>query len=217
MEMNIYAGMFLAELNADYRTNASSLISWPLSTLMMLFGLFLASFPDENPSWMPWSRAVDAVGQSLIPNGGELNRHVVSLGTTIFVFGVFFSSHARRLLAHPFMNFLGRISFPIYLLHNTLIRTVLSWVLYRQSIVSKGLHPMDKEGKPIFYESGAPFTFAITIPLFYLTLVYVSYLWTIYVDPRCEKVVSWLSKKAFGDTSDFELSKEHSSNRILKT
>ncbi|OQD73545.1 hypothetical protein PENDEC_c014G06124 [Penicillium decumbens] len=134
MEMNIYAGMFLAELNADYRTNASSLISWPLSTLMMLFGLFLASFPDENPSWMPWSRAVDAVGQSLIPNGGELNRHVVSLGTTIFVFGVFFSSHARRLLAHPFMNFIGRISFPIYLLHNTLIRTVLSWVLYRQSI-----------------------------------------------------------------------------------
>jgi peptidoglycan/LPS O-acetylase OafA/YrhL len=209
MEMNIYAGIFLAELNTDYGTNASSLIPWPISTLMMLFGLFLASFPDENPRWILWSRAIDAVGRSLVPNGGEVNRYVVSLGTTIFIFGVFFSRYARRLLAHPFMNFLGRISFPIYLLHNTLIRTALSWVLYRQSIMTKGLHPVDKEGKPIFYEQSGAFTFAVAMPLFYLTLVYVSHLWTVHVDPRCEKVVSWLSK-AFGDTNTFESLKEHS-------
>jgi hypothetical protein len=215
MEINIYAGILLAELNTDYGANATSLISWPWSTLMIVFGLFLASFPEGNPSWMPWSRAVEAVGQALVPNGGEVNRHVVSLGATIFMFGIFFSRNARRLLSQPFLNFLGRISFPIYLLHNTLIRTVLSWVLYWQSIVSKGLRPVDEEGKTVVYEVPGGFTFAIVMPLFYLTLIYVSYLWTIHVDPRCERVVSWLSKKAFGDTSDSESSKEHSSNGIL--
>jgi hypothetical protein len=48
-----------------------------------------------------------------------------------------------------------------------------------------------------------------------LTLIYVSHLWTIHVDPRSERLVSWLSKKAFGDTSDSEPSKEHSSKGIL--
>ena len=217
MEMNIYAGIFLAELHADYGTNATTFLSKPTSTLMIIFGLFLASFPDDNPSWTPWSRALDTVGQLIVPNGSEVNRYIISLGTTFFVFGVFFSRDARRLLSSPFINFLGRISFPIYLLHNTLIRTALSWVLYRQSIVSKGLHPVDEEGNPMFYEVGGAFTFGVTMPLFYLLLIYVAHLWTIYVDPRCEKVVSWLSRKAFGDTSDSESTKETSSNGILTT
>ncbi|KAJ5217944.1 uncharacterized protein N7498_000043 [Penicillium cinerascens] len=216
MEMNVYAGIFLAELNTDYGNTAGSLIPWPISALMMLFGLFLASFPEENPRWTIWSRAIDAAGLSLVPNGGEVNRYVVSLGTTIFVFGVFFSCHARRLLAHPFMNFLGRISFPIYLLHNTLIRTLLTWVLYRHSFLMNGLHPEDKEEKPMFYGRGGAFNFAFAMPLFYLILVYVSYLWTIYVDPCTEEVVSWLSTKAFGDNNDFESLKQHPSNRVFK-
>ncbi|KAJ5128579.1 hypothetical protein N7448_002296 [Penicillium atrosanguineum] len=217
MEMNIYAGIFLAELHADYGTNATTFISRPTSTLMIIFGLFLASFPEENPSWMPWSQALNTVGHLIVPNGGEVNRYITSLGTTFFVFGVFFSRDARRLLSSPFMNFLGRISFPIYLIHNTLIRTVLSLVLYQQSIVSKGMHPVDKEGNPMFYEVGGAFTFAVTLPLFYLLLIYVAHLWTIHVDPRCGRVVSWLSRKAFGDTSDSELTKESPSNGILTT
>ncbi|KAJ5681657.1 uncharacterized protein N7477_001597 [Penicillium maclennaniae] len=217
VEMNIYAGIFLAELHADYGSNATTFTSRPTSTLMIIFGLLLASFPEDNPSWVPWSRALDTVGQLIVPNGGEVNRYIISLGTTFFVFGVFFSRDARRLLSSPFMNFFGRISFPIYLLHNTIIRTALSWVLYRQSIASKGFHPVDEEGNPIHYEAGGTFTFGVAVPLFYLLLIYVAHLWTVHVDPRCEKVVTWLSRKAFGDESDSEPTKQIPSNGILTT
>ena len=208
--------MLLAELNADYGSQATSLLPWPISTLIILAGLFLASFPDDNSGWIPWSRTIDSIARSVIPAGGELNRYVVSLGTEIFVFGVFFSRDARRLLSHPVMNFLGRISFPIYLLHDTLIRTILSWMVYRQSIVEKGLHPVDDEGNPTWFERGGSLTFVIAIPVFYIILVYTAYLWTIHVDPRCEKFVDWMSRKAFGDTDDSDLTKEGSLDGILK-
>lgn len=216
MEMNVYAGMFLAELNADYGTQATSILPWMVSTMMVLFGLFLASFPDENPNWMPWSRSVNSIAQSLIPNGGEVNRYVVSLGTTFFVFGVFFSRDARRLLSHPVMNFLGHISFPIYLIHNTLIRTVLSWLLYLQSLWTKGLDPLDAEDKPTYHTRGGILTFAIAMPIFYISLIFASHLWTVYVDPQCEKLVSGFAKKAFGD-EDPEPVKGLSLNGILKS
>lgn len=199
MEMPTYAGIFLAILNADYGSQATSLMSAPISAIMILSGLFLASYPDENSSWASWSRAVDSMGQYIVPPGGDVNRYINSLGTTLFVYGMFFSRDGRRLLAHPFMNFLGRISFPIYLLHDTLIRTVLSWVIYGRCLFEKA--PLDKEGKPMYYQRGGYTTFAVAIPLFYIVLVYVAYLWTLYVDPLCEKLISWLGKKAFGENN----------------
>jgi hypothetical protein len=217
MEINIYAGIFLAELHSEHGTNAITLHSWPTSTFMIIFGLFLASFPDDNPHWMPWSQAIETAGGFITPVGGEVNRYIISLGTTFFVFGVFFSRDARRLYSTPFLNFLGRISFPIYLLHNTLIRTVLSWFLYQESIMINGLHPLDGDGNPGYYEIGGPFTFGVAMPLFYLLLIYVAHLWTVHVESRCEWVVSWLSKKAFGHTSNLEASKKSSSYGILST
>ncbi|KAJ6006640.1 hypothetical protein N7451_004584 [Penicillium sp. IBT 35674x] len=197
MEMPTYAGIFLAILNADYGSQATSLVPAPISAIMILSGLFFASYPDENSSWASWSRALDLMGQYIVPAGGDVNRYINSLGTTLFVYGMFFSRDGRRILAHPFMNFLGRISFPIYLLHDTLIRTVLSWVIYGQCLFEKA--PVDKEGKPMYYQRGGFTTFAVAIPLFYITLVYVAYLWTLHVDPVCEKLISWLRKKAFGE------------------
>lgn len=83
--------------------------------------------------------------------------------------------------------------------------------------MSKGFNPVDEEGNQMFYEVGGAFTFGVAIPLFYLLLIYVAHLWTIHVGPRCETIVSWLSRKAFGDDSDSESTKESSSNGILTT
>lgn len=217
MELNIYAGMLLAELNADYGSRATSLLSRPLSALMILFGLFLASFPEEHAEWRPWSNAVNSVAGVLVPSGGEINRYVISVGTTFIAFGAFFSRDARRILSVPVMNFLGRISFPIYLIHNTLIRTILSWLIYRDSALKEGLHPVDQQGKPKYLERGSALTFAIAIPLFYVILIYASYLWTIYVDPACGRAVSWLSRKAFGEDDGSGLTKEEALKGNLKT
>jgi hypothetical protein len=217
MELNVYAGMLLAELNADYGPRATSMLSRPISALMILVGLFLASFPEEHADWMPWSNFVNSVAGLLVPSGGEINRYVISVGTAFIAFGAFFSRDARHILSLPVMNFLGRISFPIYLIHNTLIRTILSWMIYRDSAVKEGLHPVDKQGKPKYLERGSAMAFVIAIPLFYGILIYTSYLWTIYVDPACGRAVSWLSKKAFGEHDGSGLTKEEALKGILKT
>lgn len=215
MELNVYAGMFLAELNADYGSKATSALPWPVPSLMMISGLFLASFPDQNPGWMPWSRVLDYWAQCIIPAGAEVNRFVVTIGTTIFVFGVFFSADARRFLSHPIMNFLGRISFPIYLLHNTLIRTVLTWMIYRHSAFAKGLNHVDTEGNPVFLDRGGCLAFVVSIPLFYTILIYSAHMWTIHVDPRCERVISWIEKQVFGSNENGAM-KEGTLDGLLK-
>ncbi|KAJ6171592.1 hypothetical protein N7470_000659 [Penicillium chermesinum] len=197
MELNIYAGMFLAELNADYGSKATSVLPWPVPALMMTSGLFLASFPDDNAGLMPWSRTIEYLTCFIIPEGAEVNRFVVTIGTTIFVFGVFFSADARRLLSHPIMNFLGRISFPIYLIHNTLI------------------HNVDHEGNPVFLDRGGCLTFIVAIPLFYIILIYLAHMWTVHVDPRCEKAVSWIKRLVFGEDESERL-KEGTLDGLLK-
>ncbi|KAJ5216790.1 hypothetical protein N7468_009798 [Penicillium chermesinum] len=172
-------------------------------------------FPDDNAGLMPWSRTIEYLTCFIIPEGAEVNRFVVTIGTTIFVFGVFFSADARRLLSHPIMNFLGRISFPIYLIHNTLIRTVLTWLLYRHSAYSKGLDNVDHEGNPVFLDRGGCLTFIVAIPLFYIILIYLAHMWTVHVDPRCEKAVSWIKRLVFGEDESERL-KEGTLDGLLK-
>ncbi|KAJ5657239.1 uncharacterized protein N7484_000888 [Penicillium longicatenatum] len=216
MEMTTYAGMFLAQLNADYGHRATSVMPAPIPIMMILSGLFLASFPDDNHSWAPWSCVMDSVGHHIVPSGGEVSRYIDSLGTTLFVYGMFFSRSGRRLLASPFMNFLGRISFAIYLIHDTLIRTVLSWMIYQRSIFEHGLHPVNNEGQPGWFERGGYTTFAVAIPLFYLVLIFLAYLWTLYVDPICEKLILWMGKKAFGEDDGFDAGRKDTGG-ILKS
>ena len=206
--MNVYAGMFLADLNADFGPRATSVMPRVVSALIILFGLFLSSIPEENTDWMPWSRAIVWSANMVVPTGGEINRFVVSVGTTVVMYGVFFSPDARRILAHPVMNFLGRISFPVYLLHNTLIRTVLTWLVFRHSFMMHGLHPVDEDGNPTWLERGGFVSFWTAILAFYACLLYAAHLWTIHVDPRCEKLVTWMSNQVFGKREDYWPTKE---------
>lgn len=216
MEINIHAGMLLAELNADYGSYATSLMPWPMSTAMILLGLFMASSPEENASRMPWSQALESMARDVVPTGGEINRFLISFGTIVFVFGVFFSRGARRLLSNSLLNFVGRVSFPIYLLHGTLIRTVVSWTVYSRSILQKGLHPVDDAGNAMFYERGGPLTFTVALVIFYFILICVAYLWTVFVDPPCEQIVAWATKKAFGETEDVQSAREDAIEGVLK-
>ncbi|KAJ5638873.1 hypothetical protein N7528_001263 [Penicillium herquei] len=217
MEINIYAGMFLAELNADHGPKATSLIPWPVSIIMMVTGLYMSSFPEEHAEWMPWSLKLNNIAGYFVPDQGEVNRYITSCGAILFVFGVFFSRGGRRVLSFPFLNFIGRVSFPIYLLHNTLIRTVLSWMIYRQSISEKGLYPVDQEDKPVLYEAGGDVTFAFAMPIFCAILIVLAYLWTVYVDPPCGRLVSWAAKQVFGEDEELQGIRDRALDGILKT
>ncbi|CAL5873390.1 uncharacterized protein PFLUO_LOCUS7669 [Penicillium psychrofluorescens] len=200
--------MFLAELNAEFGPRATSVMPRAVSALIIVFGLFLCSIPEENTDWMPWSRAIVWSASMVVPAGGEINRYVVSAGMTVVMYGAFFSSDARRILAHPVMNYLGHISFPVYLLHNTLIRTVLTWMVYRHDFMMQGLHPVDENGNPRWLAQGGFVSFWTSILAFYACLLYSAHLWTIHVDPRCEKVVAWMSNRVLGNGEAYAPTKE---------
>src|SRR6202035_5572729 len=52
------------------------------------------------------------------------------LSTLILLLSIHFSSTLRRVLSHRWFVFLGSISFPMYLIHSFMMRSVLVWVIY---------------------------------------------------------------------------------------
>src|SRR5579862_1400416 len=58
------------------------------------------------------------------------------IGSTILIFAIHFSQPLRRLFSHRYAVFFGSISFPVYLIHSFVMRSVLVWVIY--GIVPQG-------------------------------------------------------------------------------
>ena len=60
------------------------------------------------------------------------------IGCVFLIFAIHFSPSLRRILSHPYAVFFGSISFPLYLIHGFLMRSLLSWVIF-------GLIPQSEE------------------------------------------------------------------------
>jgi peptidoglycan/LPS O-acetylase OafA/YrhL len=101
--------------------------------------------------------------------------------------GITFSPNARKILAHPIFNFLGRCSYAIYLLHHTLIRAILLPMLYGYAYLTTP--ERDDKGKIILLKAPPKIVFFLVMPLFHIILFYIAHLWTEYVDTYCGKLV----------------------------
>ncbi|PGH17686.1 hypothetical protein AJ79_01048 [Helicocarpus griseus UAMH5409] len=185
--INIFAGMMLAQLQVDLGPRATSLLPKPVPTILIVLGLFMCSYPQEHAEWIFWSRSMKSMIQQVIPLYTDDTRYWVSLGTTTAMVGVFFSHNARRILTLPLFNFIGRVSFPVYLLHNTLMRTVLVWLAYSYSAMK--FPASDAQGNVVELSRAGTVGFIFILPIFYIILYAIGYAWTLYVDPWCAKVV----------------------------
>lgn len=195
--INLYAGILLAQLHVDLGSRATTIMPRFVPGILMISGLFLWSFPQEHPEWAPWSRVLKTVFVATTPGGTDTNRYAFSVGITLLMLGIFFSTNARKFLTSPLFNFLGRVSFPVYLLHNTLIRTILVLMVYGPNAARTPLK--NPEGHPVEVKRASPMTFIFIIPVFYAVLYLVAYSWLIYVDPVCAKIVDWMKNKMFID------------------
>ncbi|KAK2813351.1 hypothetical protein FQN50_000666 [Emmonsiellopsis sp. PD_5] len=195
--INIYAGLMLAQLQVDLGSRATSLLPKPVPSLLIIMGLFMWSYPQEHAEWAPWSRSMKHGIQKVIPLYTDDSRYWVSLGTTTLMLGLFFSRNGRKILTLPLFNFIGRVSFPVYLLHNTLMRTVLTWMVYGASAMSSP--KSDAQGNPVELRRASPFAFIFILPIFYCILYGIGYLWVLYVDPLCAKAVDWMKDLMFKD------------------
>ncbi|OAX84013.1 hypothetical protein ACJ72_01629 [Emergomyces africanus] len=193
--INIFAGILLAQLQVDIGSRATSLLPKPVPSLIIIIGLFMCSFPQEHAEWAYWSRTMKESMEQTTPVRTDTSRYWVSVGTTTLMIGIFFSRNARKILTHPVFNFLGRVSFPVYLLHNTLMRTVLVWLLYAHAAATTP--KSDAQGNVIQLIRPSTFAFVFILPTFYAILYAVAFAWTLYVDPLCAKAVDFMKNVMF--------------------
>ncbi|KKZ67273.1 hypothetical protein EMCG_07041 [[Emmonsia] crescens] len=197
--INICSGILIAQLQASLGARATSTLPKPVPALIILLGLLISSFPQDNHHWTTWSFAMRRIMLSITPSSAEMyiGRYWVNVGCTILMIGIFFSRNARRVLTHPVFNFLGRCSFPVYLLHNTLLRTLLVWMVYGASAWSPDWKKVKEDGSPIQLRRAGMGTFLVAIPVFYVTLYAVAYFWMQKVDPQCARIVNWMRERMF--------------------
>jgi hypothetical protein len=195
--INVFAGFLLAQLHIDLGARATTIMPKAVPSMLIVIGLFFSGYPENKPEWAWWSKQMLDFGAQVTPGGTELGRYWPALGTTLLMFGIFFSQNARRILALPFFNFLGWCSLPVYLLHNTLMRTLLCWLVYGPA--SFHTPKFNERGELIRLTRPGPFAFFFIIPIFYAALYAVAYLWAIHVDPVCARALNGIKNAVFKD------------------
>lgn len=188
--------MLVAELHNEYKENATSLLPTPVPSIMIIIGMFFSGYPQVNQENARWSHMMKSFMAPLVKDGADPHRYWDHLGASFVLFGVFFSRNARRVLTSRVFNFLGRVSFPVYLTHNTLMKTVLVWMIYFPSAMNP---KRDEKGEMMDLKRGSLPHMAIAIAIFYYILYKLASLWVQYVDPLCGRVTNAFTRWAYGD------------------
>jgi len=197
MGLNITVGMFVAELHNHYKDTATSILPAPIPALMILIGMFLAGYPQDSPQNAHWSHIMFKIMDSMTVEKTDVRRYWDHLGAATVLLGIFFSRNARRVLTSPIFNFLGRVSFPVYLLHNTFIKSVLTWMIYLPSAMNP---PKNEKGEFQDLRRGSTIHILIAIAIFYYVLYRSAALWVKHVDPVCANMVNAATKWAYGES-----------------
>lgn len=200
----------LAELSLDqdvqaYASERPKIFSLT-SAFLIFLSLYLLSYPEDNPDWARWSNAMTNFGRYIFPANSEYARFYPGLGANLLTLGIIFNHTAKKILSHPALCWLGKLSFAIYLLHAPLLRTLLTWMLYGASS-QPSLPGKDSEGKdlpPAWVPPVSRWLCFILVPLWYVMIYKIAQAWTAYVDPWCGRLTNWLEDKAFREEAKIE-------------
>jgi peptidoglycan/LPS O-acetylase OafA/YrhL len=199
--LNIVTGMFVAELHNHYKDAATSVLPAPIPALMIICGMFMAGFPQDSANNTRWSHTMATIMHSLTAEKTDIRRYWDHLGAAFVLLGIFFSRNARKLLTSPVFNFLGRVSFPVYLLHNTFIKSVLTWMIYLPSAMNP---PRNEKGEQQDLQRGSTTHILIAIACFYYILYRSAALWVKHIDPIFANMVNAATKWAYGEPQQKE-------------
>jgi hypothetical protein len=133
---------------------------------------------------------------SITVEKSDVRRYWDHVGASMVLLGIFFSRNARKVLTSPVFNFLGRVSFPVYLMHNTFIKTVLTWIIYLPSAMNP---PKTEKGEQMDLQRGSTTHIFIAIGVFYYLLYRCAALWVKHIDPICANLVNAATKWAYGE------------------
>lgn len=182
--------MVLAELNlALSSTKIHTRLFSRIGGLFFIFvGLIGMSYPREMPEKASWSFALREIGEVILPFNNEKYKPWVSLGCLIFIFGVSFSSFVQSTLSIAPMVWLGKMSFPIYLLHGTFVRSLFAWILF----IGEDLAPSTRDQNVLKYPLPSNIWIAFSVVCLLVPLLTCSHFWVEYLEPVFDKITLWL-------------------------
>lgn len=185
---NVYFGMILAELSflplqKIYNRTPLPLKFLPYATAVL--GLYLCSYPDDYTTYALWSRQLQDLGLNVLPPGTDLGRFWTGLGAQILCVSVQFHPHLRSLLSRRPLLYLGSISYPLYLLHGPLMRSLLAWmaigpIAWNYQVLYLEDGSVDPDQK---YPLPRPLAFLVILPVFWILMFFVVEWWSCRVEP----------------------------------
>jgi hypothetical protein len=226
-----YAGMLLADLSLVVGSNDSSkpisssplgrfvLIKscWPIA--MALFGLYVGSFPFGAAEKANWANNLQWLGYTLFPSRciilyilllivlGEQMWAWPLFGAFSLILSIQFSPIIRQMLSHRHLLFLGSISFPMYLLHSPLMRSILTWVKFgllphsADAMMQHVSGPNREYTAPVkAYGVDLLWTVVnwVAYGLWMALLIYVCVVWRDRVDVLCVEFARWTEEVMLG-------------------
>jgi hypothetical protein len=137
-------------------------------------------------------------GHVIFPKEAELPRYYTGLGLEFIALGIHFSPTVKDVLSNKYLLWFGKNSFAVYLLHGTLIRTVLVWMIF-------GIHlpaDVEQDGKmvpgPALKQCGR-IGWYFWVPIWLVILYSIANQWTKHVDPFCARLTQRLERYVFDE------------------
>ncbi|KAJ5794999.1 hypothetical protein N7457_001598 [Penicillium paradoxum] len=178
-----------------------------LTIPLTIIGLFLASYPGEHPEWAGWSNTMFKASHYIFPPGVNIGKRYTALAIDMIILAIFFSPSTKNFLSSRLLLWLGKQSFAVYLIHGTMLRVVLCWMLYGISGQPwEGPEAKTDDQRDDWLPIRPPWVVAISIPV-WIGMVYVlAALWTAYVDKFCASLTQKLERAVFVEDEKTPLS-----------
>lgn len=180
--INVFSGIALVELHYSPYPLLLSTYSHIFTAPLALLSLFLMSFPAEYQSFTQWSNVLFKLGQKFAPQHVEVGRFWPTIGAQLLTLTIVMSPHLRRALSHRYFLWLGKISFPLYLLHGSFLRSFMAWLLFLGQ-TPKNMQDDGSGPTVLRYPVPGPLRFVITMPIFFALLFAATHLWAIKIEP----------------------------------
>lgn len=201
--LQLFFGTFLADLSQS-QTHQTFLKRHPwtfrfISPTLCIFGLFIASFPENGAEQTSWSRMLIECGAFMFPANASVAHYYTAFGLQCITLAIQFSALAKAFLSNGFFLWLGRHSYAVYLIHGTLIRTVGTWMFFgyalpEETVLEDGSIDLGPQ-----LQICTKIKWYTRMPVFWVLLFGLAVLWTRWVDPFCARVTEWMMRRVFED------------------